>query len=619
MCGIAGFIDYDRNSSLEMLGKMSNVLAHRGPDDEGYFFDESNGFQVGLGHKRLSIIELSKLGHQPMHLGSLVIVYNGEIYNYIELRDELSKLGHKFITKSDTEVILHAYQQWGSECQNKLNGMWAFAMWDNDKKQLFLSRDRIGEKPLYYSSYNNSFVFGSEIKSLLSYGCPPTHNLELTELYLTLGYIPAPYTFYKNIHKLQAGHYLIATKDSVTEHQYWDLPMIDEKHMISDKKIIYENFETLLKDSIKIRMQSDVPYGAFLSGGLDSSGIVALMSNLINTPVQTFTIGFKEKAFDERNLAMQVAEKFKTNHLEFMVEPNVFDEEVNKIMYHFDEPFGDSSAIPTGYVSKIAAQKVKMVLTGDGGDEVLSGYESNRVEKFAEQYQMFPGFIRKSLPVIVSSAASLLNGNLRYKINRVAKAISFSNKSFDERLMAKSWCKPEIAEKLIKCSEKQIKLADFINNLYAKYPVKSPFYRLMYFQFKVLLPDDFLTKVDRMSMAYSLETRVPFLDYRLIEYMMKVTRDIKIEGYTRKSVLRNTIGKKLPSSLLNAPKRGFSIPLREWFKDKAFEQKLQSLHTSDFGLDPKLVKQFVDRNNSGKEDLGNFLWMLFIYKKWVTM
>ncbi|MBI3502827.1 MAG: asparagine synthase (glutamine-hydrolyzing) [Bacteroidetes bacterium] len=616
MCGIAGIFHFDesRNADKSLLKRMSDSIAHRGPDGENYYCSQN----IGLAHRRLSIIDLST-GDQPMFNNekSITIIFNGEIYNYIELRDELKKLSHKFKTNSDTEVIIRAYEQWGFDCQNKLNGMWAFSLWDNKKKQLFLSRDRLGEKPLYYSTFDNSFIFGSEIKSLLMYGCPATPNLELTELYLSLGYIPAPYTFYKNIFKLQAGHYLVVSNNSITEKKYWDMPMIDERKMISDKKNVYETYSTLLNDSVQIRMRSDVPYGAFLSGGLDSASVVALMSKLTSSPVRTFTIGFKEKSFDERNLAKEVAEKFKTNHEEFAVEPEVFDDELKKIISRFDEPFGDSSAIPTGYVSKIAAQKVKMVLTGDGGDEVLSGYESNRVEKFAEQYQHLPHIIRRAMPGAVSVLSNFFSGNIRYKLNRISKALSFSNKTFDERLMAKSWCKPELAEKLIQHSEKQIKLSDFIHNLFEKYPVKNPFYQLMYFQFKVLLPDDFLTKVDRMSMAYSLETRVPFLDYRLIEFMMHVHRDVKMNGYERKSVLRNTIGKQLPSSLLRAPKRGFSIPLREWFKDKAFEQKLQSLYNSDFGLSSSLIKELVSQNASGKEDLGNLLWMLFIYKKWI--
>jgi len=616
MCGIAGIFHFDtsRSVSESLLKKMADSLAHRGPDGEGFYIKNN----IGLGHRRLSIIDLST-GDQPMFNEdkSIAIIFNGEIYNYIELKEELKNLGCKFFTSSDTEVIIRAYETWGTDCQNKLNGMWAFALWDEKKNQLFISRDRIGEKPLHYSTHDNTFLFGSEIKSILAYGIPKIPNLELTELYLTLGYIPAPYTFYKNISKLQAGHYLIVTPNSVQEKKYWDLPEIDEENMISDKKLVYENFENLMKDSVRIRMRSDVPYGAFLSGGLDSAGIVALMSEISKEKVKTFTIGFKEKMFDERKLAAMVAEKFKTDHHEYMIEPNSFDEALEKVMHHFDEPFGDSSALPTGKVSEIAAQKVKMVLTGDGGDEVLSGYNSNRVEKFAEQYQKFPFFLRSRLPNIVSSAGNLFNGDNRHKIKQVARALSFSNETFSDRLMAKSWCKPELVKQIISHPEKQLKLADFMSDFFAKYKVKHPFYQLMFFQFKVLLPDDFLTKVDRMSMAASLETRVPFLDFRLVEFMSHVHRDIKMEGYERKSILRNTIGKRLPPALLSAPKKGFSIPLREWFKERSFQPKLESLYAADFGLNTKLVRQLAENNNSGKEDNGNLLWMIFLLKNWM--
>ncbi len=616
MCGIAGIFhfDFSRRVDEPLLRRMTDCLSHRGPDGEGFFINNN----IGLGHRRLSIIDLST-GSQPMFNEdkSISIILNGEIYNYIELREELKSFGYTFRTTSDTEVIIRAYQKWGTDCQNKLNGMWAFALWDENKKQLFISRDRIGEKPLFYSTHDSTFLFGSEIKSILAYGVPKIPNLELTELYLTLGYIPAPYTFYKNIHKLQAGHFIIANGNSFSEKKYWDLPEIDEENMIADKKFVYENFENLLKDSVRIRMRSDVPFGAFLSGGLDSASVVALMSEISSVPVKTFTIGFKEKMFDERKLAAQVAEKFKTEHHEYVIEHHSFDEALNDVMLHFDEPFGDSSALPTGEVSEIAAKKVKMVLTGDGGDEVLSGYNSNRVEKFAEQYQKLPSLLRNNFPGMVSSTGKLFRGDKRHKINQVAKAFSFSNKSFEERLMAKSWCKPELAEKLISHSEKQIKLKDFVGNFFSKYSVKHPFYQLMFFQFKVLLPDDFLAKVDRMSMASSLETRVPFLDYRLVEFMAKVDRDVKMQGYQRKSILINTIGKRLPSDLLRAPKRGFSVPLRKWFADKSFEQKLQSLYSEDFGLDKKIIKKLIEDNNSGKTDNGNLIWMLFVLKKWL--
>jgi asparagine synthase (glutamine-hydrolysing) len=616
MCGIAGFLHFDneRTADKNLLERITNVLIHRGPDGSGYYCNHA----IALGHRRLSIIDLAT-GHQPMfnHDKSLAIVFNGEIYNYIELREELKKWGHHFTTDSDTEVILKSYEQWGFDCQNKFNGMWAFALWDERKKRLFISRDRIGEKPLYYSLHDSTFIFGSEIKSILAYGVSPAPRLELTELYFSLGYIPAPYTFYKHISKLQAGHYLIISEGRIQEKMYWDFPSLEEGNMMDDKKQVYETFENLLHDAVKIRMRSDVPFGAFLSGGLDSSSIVALMSEISPKPVQTFTIGFKEKMFDESKLAREVAQQFKTNHHEEFLQPESFDESLQKVAHQFDEPFGDSSAIPTGNVSRIAREKVKMVLTGDGGDEVLSGYNSHLVEKFAQQYQVVPSFLRSKLPALVSHVGELAGGNAKYKIKQVAKALEFSNQTFMSRLISKSWCNPQQLNQLIAPHEKQIKLPDFLGDFFSKYPVQDPFYKLMLFQTKILLPDDFLTKVDRMSMAASLETRVPFLDFRLVEFMAQVHKNIKMQGYERKSVLRNTLGKRLPPSLLKAPKRGFSIPLRDWFKAAPFEGRLQNLASANLGLNQQIIKEIIHNNHSGREDNGNLIWMLFIYQKWI--
>lgn len=616
MCGIAGIFHFDPSRKAErgVLKRMTDCLYHRGPDGEGFHISGN----AALGHRRLSIIDLAT-GDQPMFNEdkSISVILNGEIYNYIELREELKGYGCSFRTTSDTEVIIRAYEKWGIDCQNRLNGMWAFALLDERKKQLFISRDRIGEKPLFYAIHDHSVIFGSEIKSILAYGVPQIPRFELTELYLTLGYVPAPYTFYKDIHKLPAGHCLVISGDSAREKKYWDLPAVDENNMNADRKQVYAQFERLLEDSVRIRMRSDVPFGAFLSGGLDSAAVVSLMSGLSSTPVKTFTIGFKEKAFDERRLAQLVAEKYKTDHHEYMIERDAFDAAITRVMHHFDEPFGDSSALPTGYVSKIAAQKVKMVLTGDGGDEVLSGYNANQLEKFSNFYHRIPGFIRAGLPGTVERLASLAGGDRSYKLRRVAKGLRLSDQPYNYRLVAKL-CRPELAGELVIDHAKQIKVMDFISDFTAKYPAKNSFYRLMYFQFKLLLPDDFLTKVDRMSMAHSLETRIPFLDYRLVEFMMQVSQDVKMEGYQRKSVLINSLGRRLPPDLIHAPKRGFSIPLREWFKDKSFEQRLETLSSGDFGISSDPVKRLVRQNQTGEADWGNLLWMLFVLKKWLS-
>lgn len=616
MCGISGYLHFDieRKASKDSIKEMTDLLSHRGPDGEGFHVSKN----IALGHRRLSIIDLHT-GEQPMYSedGKIILIFNGEIYNYLELREELIRLGNKFTTSSDTEVIINAYRTWGIDCQNHFNGMWAFALWDCSKQQLFLSRDRIGEKPLHYSVYDNTIIFASEIKSILAYGVPKIPNLDLLEIYLTLGYIPAPFTFHKNINKLRAGYCLIINGDNVREHKYWDLPDIEETKMITDEKKVYENFERLFSDSVKLRMRCDVPYGAFLSGGLDSSSIVAEMSDISSFPVETFTIGFKEKQFDERELATLVANKFRTNHHEYTVKPAMFDESLTNIAYHYDEPFGDSSAIPTGYVSRFASSKVKMVLTGDGGDEVLSGYTMYQGEKFASQYRQLPAMIRTSIPSFISLISRPIRGSLRYKLNRSKAITNASNLTFNDRFLSKAaYIDLSLVKQLVQ-SEKVYPIEDFLKDTLTHCTYKDSFYKLMYLNLKLSLPDDMLVKVDRMSMAYSLETRTPFLDFRLIEYMTQVHKNIKMKNYERKTVLRNTIGKKLPPAILTAPKRGFGVPLREWFKEKSFEKSLNELKNIPH-LNDRIINQIIEDNKSGKSDYGNFIWMLTILNKTLT-
>src|SRR5262245_153473 len=327
----------------------------------------------------------------------LVLVFNGEIYNYLELRDELKGLGHDFVTASDTEVVIAAYRQWGVDCQQKLNGQWAFALWDSRQKQLFISRDRLGEKPLHYAVLDGTFVFGSEIKSLLAYDPDYKPATELLSIYLSLGYVPAPHTLYSGISRLEPGHYLIVRDGQVHDRAYWDLPEITDSDMRRDTHRICDEFEECFLDSVRLRMRSDVPFGAFLSGGLDSASVVAAMSAQSSLPVETFTIGFAERGFDERHLAREVAERFHTSHHERMVAPEMFDDSLRKVLMHFDEPFGDASAIPVGLVSGVARQHVTMVLTGDGGDEVLSGYTNYVTEKLTQRYAAVPAAIRRGV------------------------------------------------------------------------------------------------------------------------------------------------------------------------------------------------------------------------------
>lgn len=619
MCGITGIYSFNNERSIDrrVLKKMTDVIEHRGPDGEGFFVDKN----VGFGHRRLSIIDLNT-GDQPMSSddGNKVIVFNGEIYNYIELREELIKKGYVFKTNSDTEVIIKSYEEWGFECQNKFNGMWAFAIWDKLKQELFLSRDRIGEKPLHYSVYDNSLVFGSEMKSLFLYGIPKDVDYSLLELYLVFTNIPEPYSFYKNIKKLRAGHYIVVKGGRVKEYKYWDLPEIDESNMLSDKQFVYDQFDLLLRDAVKMRMRSDVPFGAFLSGGLDSSSIVSVMSENSNFPVNTFTIGFPERAFDESKLAEQVAKKFNTNHKLGTVHSADFDEIINRTAFHYDEPFGDSSAIPTDYVSKFAAEEVKMVLTGDGGDEALSGYNSYLGLKILSMINRTPNILKSSYLQLNTLTSSFLKGSIRYQLNKIDDIIRTANIGFTERIAKKTAYTDYNHLKSLTSSVPSdvISIEDYLHDFMSKTTYKSDFYKLMYYDYKHSLPNDYLVKVDRMSMANSLETRVPFLDHRLIEFMVTVDKNVKLQGFEKKSVLRRTVGRNLPKAILNAPKKGFGIPLRDWFKETSFEYHLDNNlnHVKNL-LAPEIIEKIVEENKKGERDNGNFLWELMMLNKFI--
>lgn len=618
MCGIAGTFHFEPSRTVDrtILDRMTDALSHRGPDGKAFFVKNN----IGLGHTRLAIIDLST-GDQPMFSKdkNLVIVYNGEIYNYLELKEELKSLGYSFDTTSDTEVILNAYREWGFECQNKFNGMWAFALWDARQQHLFLSRDRMGEKPLHYSVRDDSFLFGSEIKSILASGYAYAGADHLWDVYLSLGYVPAPHTFYSGISKVMPGHFLVVKDGKVKEQTYWDLPSVDERDLRRDEPKVLEEFENYFGDSVRIRMRSDVPFGAFLSGGLDSSSVVAAMAEESNSPVETFTIGFTEKSFDERELAREVATKFCTNHHEQIAQPETFDESLQKVVSHFDEPFGDASAVPVALVSGLARQSVTVALTGDGGDEVLSGYPSYVTEKLAAQYRKVPALMRGAFYQSVDLACNLARNDSRYRLNRLKRFLYLSAASFDERFTSKlSLLNRNSIQSLIPRDVPQLTIEEYLSGVFAKCSFTDPFYRLMYFNLKVSLPDDMLAKVDRMSMSHSLETRVPFLDHRLVELTYGVNKDLKLPRYDQKHLLKATYGKRLPPSLVKGPKRSFRVPLREWFKQKEFEDKLRELKENDFGLNPAVIADIVSATKTGRQDYGDFIWRLFVLQKWMN-
>jgi len=618
MCGVCGFVHWNssQQASGETLQRMTDAIEHRGPDGEGFYVRNN----VALGNRRLAIIDLEG-GAQPMSSpdGNLVITFNGEIYNYIEVREELRLLGHRFRTESDTEVLLRAYEEWGLDMLVRLNGMWAFAIWDNRKRRLFVSRDRLGEKPVHYCVHRDTFVFGSEIKCLIAYGVPRKPNIALTEIYLALGYVPAPHTYFAGIHKLEPGHYLLVENGQVKKRRYWALPFPGEAELLGSRKEVNERFEFLLKDAVRLRMRSDVPYGAFLSGGLDSSSIVALMAELQTRPTETFTIGFSERAFDERGLAELVAKWFRTNHHVQELKPESYEEAMEGVLRSYDEPFGDTSAIPTGSISKLARRSVKMVLTGDGGDETLSGYNAYQSEKFIPAYNRLPGPIRAFSARMLGLASRGIGGAPRFRLRRLQGVASSAALPFEDRLLNKT-LRAElgvIRTLLPGLSREVVAVDDFLRGSLEKCPYADGFYKMMYFNLTLSLPENMLTKVDRMSMAHSLEVRTPFLDHRLVEYMCSVHKNVKMRGLERKSVLRDTVGKSLPRPLLSSPKRGFGVPMHTWFKDCEFGERARALGSrSSVGFDPAVVGKIVEANQRGTRDYGAFIWMLLVLDRW---
>jgi asparagine synthase (glutamine-hydrolysing) len=613
MCGIAGYFNFDVNDKADShrLKRMTDAIRHRGPDGEGQYVKEN----VALGNRRLAVIDLAT-GDQPMYNDdkSVVLVFNGEVYNYIELRDELKRLGHRFRTSSDTEVVVRAYEQWGVDCQTRLNGMWAFALWDARASRLFCSRDRMGEKPFFYSQSSKGFVFGSEIKALWAYGVIKSLDAEMLDAYLCFAYVPAPYSMFKEIKKLRPGCFLLIENGRVTTAPYWQFRMATEEEARKDERKVIEDFEELFEDSVRIRMRSDVPFGVFLSGVLDSGSVVAMMARHSSSSVNTFTIGFEDARYDERDLARLVAHSFKTNHVERIMGAGDASTMMEKLAWCYDEPFGDSSALPTYVVSKIARERVTMVLTGDGGDEVLSGYTIHQGEKFSQQFQRLPSFMRKSaVPAGVKAMRSIASGTFKDRLQRVERVVQSANVEFVDRLESKQIGFTRLQRSLLVTGVKNVRPArEFIEEAIAPVTKCSNVTKLNHWLTTVSLPDDMLCKVDRASMANSLETRIPFLDYRIVELMAGSSMDIKLKGYARKHVLRESIAKVLPPKLLMARKRGFSVPLHTRLLgngDSFMEARARECARAGI-LGKSSVNDIIEGWKQSVEGASNPMWVL---------
>jgi len=623
MCGISGIVYHDRHRPviLDDLKRMCNTLVHRGPDDEGFFVDQN----VGLGMRRLNVIDLAT-GHQPISNedGRLWIVFNGEIYNYPELRKELEEKGHRFSTNTDTETIVHAYEEYGEHCVTKLNGMFAFAIWDCRKQKLLLARDRLGIKPLYYFLDNRHLVFGSELKAILEHReVPRAIDLEALDSYLTFEYIPAPLSIFKGIKKLPPGHTLVLQDGKASIRQYWDLSF---ERFEGREEDLSQALYDLVKDSVRMRLISDVPLGAFLSGGIDSSAIVCMMSELMNQPVKTFSIGFDDPSYNELRYARAVAKHFGTDHHELTIKPDVVNL-VEDLVRYLDEPLADVSVFPTYLVSQLARENVTVVLSGDGGDELFAGYDWYLAEKIEQYYRGLPSAVRtRWLPQVVSLIPpSSRKKGLINKLKRFVEGsvLPDSLRHFRWNVFMTEVNKDNLYSEELKRSASHFNpYSRFIAYLKA-FEEADPLWQQQFADIKTYLPDDILVKVDRMSMANSLEARTPFLDYRVVEFAARLPSHLKLNGFKTKYLLKQCMAKKLPAATLNRKKEGFSIPIKNWLRQELrplMHDVLSPERIKREGLfNASYVEKLKAEHLNGNANHSHQLWSLMIFEIWRDM
>lgn len=629
MCGICGHVDFNGEGiGKESIERMCSLLVHRGPDDEGMVFIEGNKyietkssslsyhigkrFEVALGHRRLSIIDLSEAAHQPMpnETKSIWIVYNGEIYNFQEIRRDLEKEGHTFKSNSDTEVILHAYERWDIDCLKKFRGMFAFAIWDSKRKRLFMARDRLGKKPLVYYYKDRCLIFASEIKAILEeQKIKREINISALHHYLTYQYIPSPETIFLGIQKLPPAHYLtFDSKEGLKIYRYWKLDYYTKQQNKCDmnelSNLIWQKFE----DSVRHRLISDVPLGAFLSGGLDSSLVVGMMARLSGEPVKTFSIGFEEKDFDELTYAKIISKHFSTDHHEFIVKPNAI-EILPKLVWHYNEPFGDSSAIATYYVANMTKDYVKVVLTGDAGDENFAGYYRYLRSKYVFYFTRLPEKIRKSLLPNFLRIFSILPINRNF-INRLSDFMEVlsSNQGRNYAEQIKIFNAKEKKNLYTEEFLRQVEKIDPFEYLVEKYEEcegEELIDKLLYLDIVTYLPEDLLVKMDIATMANSLEARLPFLDHQFMEDVARIPFHLKIRGFTTKYILKKIFSNFLPKQILKRRKMGFGVPIAIWFRKQLKD------YTYDILLDQKALRRGYFSREGIERLLNEHLYMRY--------
>jgi asparagine synthase (glutamine-hydrolysing) len=622
MCGITGIVRRGgRSVDGDVLAAMCEAIRHRGPDDDGFYLRES----VGLAMRRLAIIDLAH-GQQPIanEDESAWIVFNGEIYNYLDLRERLEKLGHTFRTNSDTEAIVHAYEQYGADCPKYLRGMFAFAIWDERKEELFLARDRVGKKPVLYSlTSTGQFVFGSEFSALLAHP-DVSRDVDETALhhYLTFMCVPAPLTAYRAIRKLEPGHSLRYTRDGeIKTERYWE-PNFNRKEKWSEEEA-GERAVAVLREAVRVRLMSEVPLGAFLSGGIDSSAVVALMSEESSSPVKTFSIGFEEQDFSELHHARRVAEHVGAEHHEFIVRPDAM-EVLPTLVEHYGEPYADSSAIPTYYVSRETRRHVTVALNGDGGDECFAGYERYAAMRLAETYRRVPsalreGFIRQAINLLPSSELR------RSRVRDIKRFAASASLPAVERYLRWVSVFDHEAKDSLYTPEFRARMtphhaADFLAPWFARANGAGVVDAALLADTMTYLPNDLLVKVDIASMANSLEARAPFLDHHVIEFAASLPEALKLRGRTTKYLLKKVLRKLLPAENLDRRKQGFGVPIGHWFRGEMqpfLRETLLSEKSLRRGLfKPEAVRRLVEEHATGQRDHAHRLWTLLMLELW---
>jgi asparagine synthase (glutamine-hydrolysing) len=624
MCGICGIYSYRNDEPVDpgLLGRINDLLTHRGPDDSGSHVDGP----LGIAMRRLIIID-PESGHQPLYNEnrSIAVICNGEIYNFPRLRGYLEAKGHKFSSRSDCEVIVHLYEEEGAACVEKLQGMFALAVWDEKNKKLFVARDRLGIKPLYYTDQKGMLVFASELKSILAHPAVSRRlSHEGLHHYLSLNYVPAPFTLVENVHQLLPGQYLVCSPEGIELHSYWDL-RFDEDHSLDERKWADEVADKL-RSCVESHLVSDVPFGAFLSGGIDSSAVTAYMADILDGPVSTFSIDFKEKSFSEARYARMIAERFACDHHEIEVSPDVVSL-LETLIWHADDPLADSSMIPVYLLAKFARESVTMVLTGDGGDEVFAGYDTYNAYYVRKMYRRLPAWFRRHIvkKAVDALPVSLTKVSFDFKAKRFVEGAELDAEEahFWWRVIFSETAKSRLYSDDVRERLAPVRTPELYKHYFAASGTDDPLNRMLYVDTRFYLPADMLAKVDRMTMANALEARVPFLDHELVELAARIPSSMKFKKRIKKYILKKALEGVLPSDVLYRRKAGFNVPVNVWLAGELNRLAREVLSRERLGATGLFDMDFVDtmlaEHQNRKRDHGYALWGLMCFQVWYEM